>query len=117
MGNFLQCAGSVQDIFNLVLYHRLNCVSARPEVFTRVEVRRIFSDVLADFRSHCQTKVSVNVDLADAVLGRFADHFLRNALRARNVAAVLIALIDKFLQNRGCFFVPLTFILDTSCIL
>ena len=39
-------------------------------------------------------------DLADAVFGSFSDHGLRHTLRARDIAAVLIAFIDEFLENR-----------------
>ena len=96
----LQRMRCVQHVFDLVLYHGLNGVSARSEVFARVEFRRIFGDEFADLRGHGKTQIRVDVDLADAVFGSFGNHGLRHTLRARDIAAVLVAFIDEFLENR-----------------
>ena len=81
-----------------MLYHALNGFSGRPQIFARVEVSRIFSQIFADFRCHGQTKVSIDIDLADAIFGSFPDHFFRNTLCTGHVTTILVALVHEFLQ-------------------
>ena len=74
-------------------------VSRRPQIFSRIKISRMLFQITADFRSHSKPQICIDIDLADAVLRRRADHFLRNALRSRDFAAVLITASHEFRKN------------------
>jgi len=57
--------------------------------------------VLSDFGGHGQTKVGVDVDFANAMLGCFQNHFFRDTLSSGDVSTVLIANRYKFRQYSG----------------
>ena len=61
---------------NLVDVHLLHVLASRLEILTGIEVVRMLSEVLTDGSSHCQTRVRVDVDLADSALGSLAELLL-----------------------------------------
>ena len=62
----------------------------------------MFYEVLADLSCHGQTQICIDVDLADTILGRSADHIFRNALCTRDISPEFIAFLYEFRQNGGC---------------
>ena len=55
-------------IHNLVDVHFLHILTGGLQILTRIEVSRMLSQVLADGSGHGQTRVGVDVDLADSAL-------------------------------------------------
>lgn len=83
-----------------MLVEFLHLVASRAEVFTGVELSGLLSEDFADSRSHSQTAVRVDVDLADIHLGSLAELFLGDTDSVRKLAAVLVDNLDIFLGNR-----------------
>ena len=55
-------------VHDLVDVHLLHVLAGRLQILTRIEVSRMLSKMLADSSSHSQTRVGVDVDLADSAL-------------------------------------------------
>ena len=49
-----------------MLYELLDVLSCRLEIFSRVELLRMFIEELTDRTGHGQTQVRVDIDLADS---------------------------------------------------
>ena len=60
------------------------------EILARVELIGMLRELLADHAGHRQTQIGIHVDLADGHGRGLTQHLLRHALRARNVAAILV---------------------------
>ena len=81
-----------------MLYHAAYSVPCRSEVLTRIEISRMLNEVLTNRSRHGQSEVSIDIYLADTVLCSFCYHFLRNALRAGDLSAVLVAELNELRQ-------------------
>ena len=62
---------------------------------------RVLREMLADRRRHRETRVGVDVDLADGRGGRLAELLFRNADRVGELAAVLVDRVNLFLRDGG----------------
>src|SRR5574344_45482 len=90
-----------QDLDDLVHVDLLHLVTRRTEVLARIEFARLVVEDLADRRGHRETRVGVDVDLADRALRGLAELLFRNADRVGELAAEAVDLIDVFLRNRA----------------
>ena len=79
----------------------LDVVTTIGQVLTRVKVRRLLMEVLADACRHRKTQIGIDVDLADSRLCSTAELILGNADRIRHVTAVLVDDLDVLRNNRG----------------
>ena len=99
--NFLQGVGRTEDVADLVGDEALDSRTSRGQVLTRVEVIRMFVEVLTDGSRHGKTQVGVDVDLADRALGSLTEHVFRNTDSVGHLAAVGVDLVDEFRDNAG----------------
>ena len=83
-----------------MLNDSLNICTAVAKILTRIKMIRMLYKMLTDACSHAQTKVGVNVDLADSALCSLAKLIFRNADCVNQLAAVLVDDLDIFLRNR-----------------
>ena len=60
-----QLAVAAEHIHNLVDVHLLHVLACRLQILTWVEVARMLSQMLTDGSSHGETRVGVDVDLAN----------------------------------------------------
>ena len=81
--------------------HILDSLTSRFQVLTRIEVARVFNQVLTDRSGHCQTQVGVDVDFANAEFASLQQHVFRYALSAVELAAVFVAFLNKGWDNGG----------------
>ena len=62
----LQLVVGTKNVDNLVFVHLLHVFASRLQVLARVEVFRMFVEILTDSGSHGEAAVRVDVDLADS---------------------------------------------------
>ena len=67
----------------------------------RIEVARVFYQVLTDGSGHCQAQVGIDVDFANTEFACLQQHVFRYALSAVQLAAVLVAFFNKGRDNGG----------------
>ena len=79
-----------EHIHNLVDVHLLHVLAGGLQILARIEVSRMLSQVLADGSSHGETRVRVDVDLADSALGSLAELLLGNTDGSVELAAKLV---------------------------
>ena len=97
--DFLEFIVGAENLKNLVDIHLLHVITRRRQVLTRIEVTRILREMLADRRGHRETRIGVDVDLANRALGGLAELRLRNADCVRKLAAELVDGINFILRN------------------
>ena len=96
----LQLVVRTKNVNDLVFVHLLHVFASRLEVLARVEVFRMFVEILTDSGSHGETAVRVDVDLANSGLGSFAELFFRNTDGIRELATVGVDGVHFVLRNR-----------------
>ena len=97
----LELVVRAENLHDLVDVHLLHALAGRGEVLARIEVTRILSEVLADRSRHRETRVGVDVDLANRALRGLAELFLGNADGVGKLAAELVDRVDVLLRNRA----------------
>ena len=78
----------------------LNILTSVAKILSRVEVIRMLYEMLTDTSSQTQTKIRVNVDLADCTLSCLTKLFFRNTDGILQSAAVSVDDLNVFLRNR-----------------
>ena len=73
-----------------MLYHSLDGVAGRSQIFTRVEFGGTLDEESSYLSGHGKSQIGVDVDLADTVLGGFSDHLFGHSLCAGDLSAVFI---------------------------
>ena len=96
----LELVVGAEHIHDLVHVHLLHVFTSRLEVLARVEVFRMFVEILTDSGSHGETAVRVDVDLANSGLGSFAELFFRNTDGIRELATVGVDGVNFVLRDR-----------------
>lgn len=94
-----QLAVRSENLFDLVLVELDHEVTSRSAVLTRVELTRFLSEYLTYSCSEGQTRVRVDVDLANSALGCLAELLLRNTNCVRQLSAILVDHVNIFLWN------------------
>lgn len=84
-----------------MLDHAFDSCTGGGKILSGVEVRRILSHILSDSCGHCKTKVGVDVDLADCVLGCLAELALGDTDSVIHLAAVPVDLLNKLGDDGG----------------
>ena len=93
--------GAVLSIHNELHDKLLDVFPCRSEILARVKVVGMLGKVFTDRSSHYETKVGVDVDLADRASCCLAEHVFRDADGIGHLAAVGVDLIDILLDDRG----------------
>lgn len=94
-----QLAVRSENLFDLVLIELDHEVTSRSAVLTRVELTRFLSEYLTYGCCEGQTRVRVDVDLANSALGCLAELLLRNTYCVRQLATILVDHVNIFLWN------------------
>jgi len=92
-------AVAAQNVDQLVLNQLLDVCTGRLQVLTRIKLRGVVIEELADGAGHGQTQIGVNVDLADSHGSGLAQLLGRNTDSVRHVAAVLVDHLHVLLRN------------------
>ena len=85
-----QLAVRTEHIHNLVDVHLLHVLTSGLQILTRIEVSRMLSEVLADSSSHSQTRVRVDVNLADSTLRSLTQLLFGNTDSCLQMATELV---------------------------
>lgn len=91
----LQSVAAVEYVTHFVSYHVLDSLTCGFQVLARIEVARVFYQVLTDGSGHCQAQVGIDVDFANTEFACLQQHVFRYALSAVQLAAVLVAFFNK----------------------
>lgn len=94
-----QLAVRSENLFDLVLIELDHEVTSRSAVLTRVELTRFLSEYLTYGCCEGQTRVRVDVDLANSALGCLAELLLRNTNCVRQFSAILVDHVNILLRN------------------
>ena len=89
-----------QHVSDLVLVHLLHLITSRTTVFTWVELTRFLVEYTTNGGSEGQTRVRVDIDLANSTLRSLAELLLRNTYCIRQFATMLVDHIHILLWNR-----------------
>ena len=92
---------AAENVNDLVMNDRFNVCTAVAQILSGIEMIGMLHEVLADTCSQTQTKVGVNVDLADSAFGCLTKLFFRNTDGILQSAAVSVDDLNIFLRNRG----------------
>ena len=85
---------AAEHIHNLVDVHLLHVLASGLQILTRIEVSRMLGQVLADGSGHGQTRVGVDVDLADSTLRSLTQLLLGDTDGGLEVATELVDGVD-----------------------
>ena len=88
-----------EHIDNLVDVHLLHVLTSGLQVLARIEVIGMLCQILADGSSHSQTRVGVDVDLADSTLSGLAELLLGDTNCIGQLAAILVDGVNLVLRN------------------
>ena len=99
VSNLFGLSVGAEDIHNLLDIHLLHLLACRLEILAGIEVAGILGEVLADGGSHGQTRVRVDVDLADSALGGLAELLLGDTYCIGKLSAVLVDDVNILLRH------------------
>ena len=83
-----------KHIHDLVDVHLLHVLTSGLQILTRIEVSRMLSQVLTDGSGHGQTRVGVDVNLADSTLRSLTQLLLGDTDSGLEVTTVLVDGVD-----------------------
>ena len=89
-----------QHVSDLVLVHLSHVSASHLTVLTRIEVLRMVSQRLTNTSSVSQTRVRVDVDLADSALSSLAELILWDTNSVGELPSVFVDDVDILLRNR-----------------
>ena len=95
-----QFAVRTQYVHNLVDVHLLHVLTSGLQILTRIEVIGMLCQILADSSSHGQTRIRVDVDLADCTLRSLAELLFGNTYCVGQVTTELVNGVHLVLRNR-----------------
>ena len=94
-----ELAVRTKHIHNLVDVHLLHVLTSWLQVLARIEVIGVLSQVLTDSSSHSQTRVRVDVDLANSALRSLAELLLGDTYCVGQVTTELVDSVNLVLRN------------------
>jgi len=94
-----QFAVGTQHIHNLVNVHLLHVLTGRLQVLARIEMIRMLSQILAHSSRHGQTRVRVDIDLANSTLRSFSQLLFGDTHSVGQIAAKLVDGVDLVLRH------------------
>ena len=95
-----QLAVRTEHVDDFVLVQLLHLVASRTQILARVELSGLLGKYLADSSRHGQTRVRVDVNLADSRLSSLTQLVFGDTDSSFQLAAVLVDHVYIFLRNR-----------------
>ena len=99
MFNKLKLVVATKNLNDLVNIHLLHVLASGLQILTGIEVAGILVEVLADSSSHSQTRVRVDVNLANSALRSLTQLLLGDTYCIGQLTAVGIDGINLVLRN------------------
>ena len=95
----LELVVATQHVYNLVHVHLLHVLASGLQILARIEMTGVLVEVLADGSCHGETRVRVDVDLANSALACFAELLFGNTHCIGELATMSVDGIYLVLRN------------------